>query len=418
MRGTDPAGGTTTTRTPPVPAATVRAVNRLAARWAAALPPAPGNTVFSAAGVWPLLAFLADGARGRARDELAEALGVRADEAAGAGRGLLAALRAIRGSEAALGVWTRRELELRPEWRAGIPEGSLGRFGADPEADARGFDAWAARHTNGLIGGMPVEVLPDTLLLLAVAQGLRTRWIRPFKEVPLVTGAGPWAGRELAGLFRRTALLDRVGVAETGAGPLTVLKVLGTDGVDVHLLAGAEGAGRGAVLAAGVEVLSGARRVVPGGLLPPGEPGPALRVESVRSTDREPQLDVETVAFDVRGTHGLLALPGVFGLSAAADPAGRPLAGIGGDAPLAVQGARHDAVARFHAQGFEAASLTMLAAGGGPPREPYRVRRVTFGPDRPFGFLAVHRTSRLMLSAGWVEEPEEYAGPDGDTGWE
>ncbi|MDV9178964.1 proteinase inhibitor I4 serpin, partial [Streptomyces sp. W16] len=36
---------------------TVDAVNRLTARWADT---ATGGTVFSAAGVWPLLAFLAD----------------------------------------------------------------------------------------------------------------------------------------------------------------------------------------------------------------------------------------------------------------------------------------------------------------------------------------------------------------------
>ncbi|MBX4175927.1 hypothetical protein K3A88_13435, partial [Streptomyces geysiriensis] len=44
--------------------ATVQAVNGLTARWAAA---ADGGTVFSAVGVWPLLALLADGAAGAAR---------------------------------------------------------------------------------------------------------------------------------------------------------------------------------------------------------------------------------------------------------------------------------------------------------------------------------------------------------------
>lgn len=53
--------------------ATIRAVNGLTARWAGQ---ASGGTVFSAAGVWPLLAFLADGAGGAARAELAEAVGL------------------------------------------------------------------------------------------------------------------------------------------------------------------------------------------------------------------------------------------------------------------------------------------------------------------------------------------------------
>ena len=48
----------------PITGATTHAVNGLTARWAGV---SSGGTVFSAAGVWPLLAFLADGARGPAR---------------------------------------------------------------------------------------------------------------------------------------------------------------------------------------------------------------------------------------------------------------------------------------------------------------------------------------------------------------
>ncbi len=46
--------------------------------------------------------------------------------------------------------------------------------------------------------------------------------------------------------------------------------------------------------------------------------------------------------------------------------------------------------------------------GGCAPRAPYRIRRVSLEVDRPFGFLAVHRTSRLVLSAGWVADPVEH----------
>ncbi|MEU9303772.1 hypothetical protein [Streptomyces sp. NPDC048269] len=45
--------------------ATVRAVNRLTKRWAAHAPAGDSGTVFTAAGVWPLLAVLADGSGGR-----------------------------------------------------------------------------------------------------------------------------------------------------------------------------------------------------------------------------------------------------------------------------------------------------------------------------------------------------------------
>ncbi|WP_342786964.1 hypothetical protein [Streptomyces tailanensis] len=48
-----------------------------------------------------------------------------------------------------------------------------------------------------------------------------------------------------------------------------------------------------------------------------------------------------------------------------------------------------------------------------PEREPqYETLRVhaTFG--RPFGFLAVHRDTRLVLAAGWVTDPEPFREDD------
>lgn len=70
---------------------TIRAVNGLTARWAGV---SEDGTVFSAAGVWPLLAHLANGAEGAARAELAEALGLPAGQARDAARELLTAMAA------------------------------------------------------------------------------------------------------------------------------------------------------------------------------------------------------------------------------------------------------------------------------------------------------------------------------------
>jgi hypothetical protein len=47
-------------------------------------------------------------------------------------------------------------------------------------------------------------------------------------------------------------------------------------------------------------------------------------------------------------------------------------------------------------------------AGGLPPRPRYTTRLVEAVFDRPFGFLAVHRTSRLVLTAGWVADPTPH----------
>ncbi|MFF5974194.1 serpin family protein [Streptomyces sp. NPDC012769] len=387
---------------------TVRAVNRLTARWAGALP-ADRDTVLSASGVWPLLAFLADGAAGPARTELEDALGMPADRAAVAARELLAGLSRIPGVGSAVGLWTRPRVRPRDAWAGGLPEATLGRLGADDAESKRLLDAWAAERTGGLIPAMPVRVTEETDLVLATAQAVRTSWLRPFREGDMCPEDGPWAGRELAALHRTTGLLDRVGVAETDAGPLTVLRVLGSTGVDVHLLLGPEEAECGAVLKAGVDVLAGTFRTVPGDLLPLGEPGPGLYVRQVRSTSREPYLAVTTSPFSLTAEHDLTALHELFGLTTARDDTRGHFPGICDVPPLAVRQARQAAMARFGAKGFEAASVTAVGLpGGAAPATTYRVRRIDLDIDRPFGFLTVHRTSRLVLAAGWVAEPVPY----------
>ncbi|ALV33793.1 serpin family protein [Streptomyces sp. CdTB01] len=390
---------------------TIRAVNDLTARWAAV---APAGTVFSAAGVWPLLGLLADGAGGAARTELVEALGVPDGQTGAAARELLGALGAMRGVDSALGLWTRRTLELRDSWEAGLPAGAHGALTADPAADRAALDAWAAERTGGLIRAMPVPVREDTDLVLASALALRTRWLRPFTEIPREFGTGPWSGRTLLGLHRRTGVLDRIGVADTRWGHVTELKVLGDNAVDVHLLLGEERMTPGQVLAAGVDVLARRCPVLPGPALPYGEAGPGLRVVKERSTTPDPpSLDVETVAFELTAEHELLARPEVFGLATAAqDGRPGPFPGVSAD-PLYVASARQSAMARFHARGFEAAAVTAFGMpGGAMPRLRWTTTVVEAVYDRPFGFLALHRHSRLVLAAGWVTDPEPYPEED------
>ncbi|MFJ9372398.1 hypothetical protein [Streptomyces sp. NPDC101455] len=66
-------------------------MNALTAPWAGAV---DGGTVFSAAGVWPLPALLADGAGGAARAEPADAVGVPAGQSAAVARELVGGLAA------------------------------------------------------------------------------------------------------------------------------------------------------------------------------------------------------------------------------------------------------------------------------------------------------------------------------------
>ncbi|MFJ7169200.1 serpin family protein [Streptomyces globosus] len=402
---------------------TVRAVNRLTGRWVEAAVAADGRTgtVLTAAGVWPLLALLADGAGGRARAELAGALGIPAGRAAGAARELLAALGRVRGLQAATGLWTRADLPLDPEWAAGLPEEAQGTLGGDPAADRVLLDEWAAARTGGLVDRRPVEPTADTRLVLASALALRLRWLRPFREWPGTMREGPWAGREVLRLLRTTSLLHRVRVAGTPAGPVTVLEVVGDGGVDVHLVLGAADAPAGQVLAGGIAAATRAVPSVDGFALPEGAPGPGLRVGVGAAYRPAPRLSVDTVAFSVDAEHDLLEHAGLFGLETARtrDAAGHFPGAV--REPLLIDAGRQAAVARFHAKGFEAAAVTAFGAVGAGvlPPPPYRVRTIDVRFDRPFGFLAVQRSSRLVLAAGWVAEPLAYVAAEyEDEDWD
>ncbi|MET7734654.1 serpin family protein [Streptomyces sp. NPDC005402] len=391
----------------PITGTTTLAVNGLTARWAGV---SSGGTVFSAAGVWPLLAFLADGAQGTARAELARALGVPADQAAAAARELLEGLADAEALDSALGLWTKRTLELREEWEAGLPTDAHGVLAGDPALDRRELDAWAAKRTGGLIERMPVEVRDDTELVLASALALRTTWLRPFEVRPVRPSAGPWQDRTLRGLNRRSVRLDRVAVVAAPEGRVTEAKVLGDNGVDVHLLLGDEHMTAGQVLAAGTAALDGTCPAVRGSLLPYGPAGPGLRVEERPCAGpRQPTLELTTAAFEARAHHDLLDLHGLFGLTAARDARQGHFPGLS-SSPLAVGSARQSVLARFDALGFEAAAVTAVAAapGGVPPTRRYTSTVVTAAFDRPFGFLAVHRETRLVLAAGWVTEPAPF----------
>ncbi|WP_046733992.1 serpin family protein [Streptomyces humi] len=383
---------------------TVSAVNALTARWARQT---RQGTVFSAAGVWPLLAFLAAGATGPARDELTRAVGLPADQAAAGARELLDGLDAMSGVASALGLWTDRALELREQWAAGLPADAHGVLGPDPAASREALDAWAAKRTGGLVERMPVRLPEGARLVLATALALRADWRHPFRETVLRPGSGPWQGRTLTGLHRSSVRPDRLGVAAGPDGPVTTVKVPGDAGLDVHLLLGAEGMAPGQVLHTGIGVLERALPVTTGGRLPYGAAGPGVTVERQPSVAPDPtRLDVTTVGFAVRADHDLLQLHGLFGLSTAADAREGHFPGVCA-APLAIGAAGQSAVAEFGPLGFRAAAVTAVVAapGGGPPRYQYESTVVRAVFDRPFGFLAVHRASRLVLAAGWVTEP-------------
>ncbi|MFW6690751.1 hypothetical protein [Streptomyces sp. MAR4 CNX-425] len=390
-----------------IPRPTVLAVGAMTARWARAAVRDGRGTVLTAAGLWPPAALLAGAADGPARAELAEALGVPAQDAVAAGRELLGALDRMPGVDAALGLWFRGDLiEPRPQWAAQLPPGVRGLLSGDAAADRAALDAWAAGRTDGLIPAMPVALSPRTRLVLASALLVRTDWTVPFDQqraAPL--RHGPWRRRRVNKLLHAHGATDRLRVAETPLGPLTLYEVQGEHGIDVHLALGPESAPGGAVTGAAVEAVGGGYGLTPGGELPEGEPAPGVAVSYEASTSPEPRLVVTTVPFTVAGDHDLLADPRLFGLAAASDDSRGHFPGVTGSEPLAVTSARQAATATFTAVGFRAAAVSALGAtpGAVPQRE---AKLVTARYDRPFAFVAVHRASGLVLAAGWVAEPE------------
>jgi Serpin (serine protease inhibitor) len=420
----------------------IEAINRFSSRWAVQAPPT-GSTVFSAACAWPLLALLSAAATGSVRVKLQDALGVPTTTAHDLGLDVIVGLTALPGIGAALGLWARNDLPLRPQWTESLPPGVVDRLSGDAAADKKRLDAWASEKTGGLIGTMPVEVKPATVLVLATALALRTLWVAPFGDVPMTAASGPWARLgTLPGLKRSTGNLDDVTVLDTPAGPITRLRVEGDNGIDVYLVVGERDRPPSGILPAAMTAATtaappagmtaappaGMTAAPPAGMTaapPAGQPpamasgvrgsqlslgfnAPGLTVAETQASDSRPELVVETVRFTVRADHDLLASP-LFGLQAAAEPPpslGHHFPGISPDR-LLLDEARQGAMATFSATGFEAAAVTavgMTRAAFVLADKTRKTLRVTL--DRPFGFYAAHHETGLILVTGWVAEPE------------
>lgn len=379
-------------------------VNQLTAAWLAR---SEGAGVLSGAGLWPLLAVLAWSADEPGRGELAGAVGLPADECMDAARDLLKEVDDLDGVDAALGLWAQEAAEVRPEWRDTLPAGTFGELTGDASADQPKLDAWARERTHGLIERFPVQAGPELMLTLATALALRTTWQRKFTDEPWPVADGVWAGRRLAGLSRTTAEAGDLRVAETAAGPLTLTRVAGDNGLDVHLVLGSPDAAPGDVLAAAVPLLGSDSLVDGAALLSSGEAERWPGVSTVSAP--RPGLVLKTPRFTVRSLHDLLRQAEVFGLRTVARGDRGHFPAIG-PVPLRVDQARQAAVAIFSATGFEAAAVT--AIGLRTVSLPvHSSRAVAVSYDRPFGFLAVHRESGLVLFAGWIDSPDDWTPP-------
>jgi serpin (serine protease inhibitor) len=218
----------------------VLASNALTARWVEVAGRDRGDFALSGAAVWPLLAALAAGAEGDARDELEHASGVSADGALAAAVEVIGGIDRAGGAHAAIGLWLREGIPLRSDWTAALPESTRGLLHGPPEQDQATLDGWVRERTLGILDRLPGRIDERTLLLLVACLVIRADWQTRFmsSSIPWEVPSGPWAGRLLYRLSARFYDLDRVTLVDSRVGELTIFDSLGADDIDVHLVIG------------------------------------------------------------------------------------------------------------------------------------------------------------------------------------
>lgn len=389
------------------------------ARYAERLHRAAGDThhVASPLGAWLLLALTGPAATGDARAALAEALDADPDDAAAEARALLAAPHPM--VAAATALWERTPAPELAAWRATLPENTE----RGPLPDQAALDAWARERTGGLIDRFPVDIAPDTLLVLANALATRVSWADPFDTAPgAELGAGSaWSGR-LRQVLRTPSSGHRCWVAATDrAGDVAAHAVparTGDDGAGMLVVSVAAAAEVPAadVLAAAQELASAAALLpdaMPGRRslydLPLGEtPLWTVREEPILTYEADARVERAAAVlpcWSAQSRHDLTA-PG-FGFDAAARALGELLGPTGPGFDAA-----QSAVARFGRHGFEAAAVTgFFTVTSAPPERVARVAELRFG--HPYAVVAVTTDPAggpwhaLPVYSAWVADPEE-----------
>lgn len=399
----EPSGQSVTTSA--VPPEVVAACNQLTSRWVDELD--EEDAVVSGVGVWALLAELAIGADEVVCRELEVALGLPAEEAWGGWLQLSRCLAESPDISAALAVWVAAAVHLNQTWAERINGlGALERLGGD-DRDQERLDRWASERTKGMIQSVPLELNPDLLLVLVTALALDVRWQKPFRgDRPFFFGAtDAWRSvKSPAVLSRRSTDLDAVRVRGGRAGTVTTVHVDGTGDVDVVLVLGEECTPVSAVLADSIPELHHPRGT-PGSRLKIGRSAPGLAVQSHDGSSDA--WEIALPQFAIRDSHDLLVQAPLFGLATASDSSDGHFPGMATEPPIAVGQARQEALAEFGPDGFRAAAVTAVAmvVGSAMPREqPSKARLIQVRFDRPFGFVAVHRPTGLVLFAGAVHE--------------
>ena len=170
--------GRMTSATSTATAAVADAVAGYASRFHAAV--GARHHVASPLGAWLLLALIGGAP---------EALGMPAADAARHARRLLDDPHPAVATATA--AWTRDAPPAAAEWLAGLPA-AVARGPVPTQDDA---DAWARRHTLGLIDHFPLTIDREVLCVLANALATRISWTHPFATTGSDTFRSDWRER-------------------------------------------------------------------------------------------------------------------------------------------------------------------------------------------------------------------------------
>lgn len=361
----------------------------------------PGHHVASPLGAWLLLALVAPAARGEARTRLVEILGAEAEPAAELAARLLGDPHPLVAAAAA--AWHRPSTRSAAvsRWLDGLP--AVVDTGDVPtQAEA---DAWARRHTFGLIEQFPLALDPSISVLIASALATRVSWEVPFDLAPAgeLGTDSPWASRLTHVLRAPRDPRHLQFIATTGrAGEVAVHVAGARGGLLVASVVAAADVPPGDVLAAGHQI---AVAVATGGQLerrslfdlPLGD-GPAWTIaeqpEATNAPDgRDERYSTLLPAWSARSVHDLTRAPDL-GFPTAAGV----LAELIGPGPFA---ARQAAVARYSRVGFEAAAVTGLAVAMAyrVPHQGWR-REATLRFAHPYAVVAVTTDQRVDPATG------------------
>ena len=386
-----------------------------------------GHQVASPLGAWLLLALASPVCEGDDRRQLTEILGTDADAAAGFAAGLLMRPHPVVHAGAAVwgGIGSAADARIA-SWQAGLPP----QVDTGPVPSQADLDAWASRHTAGLIDRFPAEAGPAVTWLLATALATRVSWKRPFDLAPASSlgPASPWAttltqvlrtprgpgDRQVPGHDQFIAATDTV-------GEVAVHAASAQDGLVVVSVAAAPEIPALDVLSAAYDLgtaFAAGRPLTRRSLfeLPLGD-GAAWTIsqEDVSTTARDGKEERCTAVLPAWSAHSTHQLTdprlGFAAVRHALDPAG----------PWQ---ATQAAMARYTRTGFEAAAITALAvAAAAMTRKPgiRRTAELRFG--HPFAVVAVATSNDtpsgrnqsapqdpwhgLPVFSAWVASPED-----------